>query len=80
MEINLHSGCKAAPGELTLSFRNLSVYYHEGANALYVSKLNDRERIFELHEPTMADLFRILSRIEGDDADLSKFNVSPNND
>lgn len=80
MEIKIHSGCQAAPGELVLSLRNLNVYYHEGVNALYVSRVSnsDRERLFEIHEPSMADLFRILSRIEGDDIDLSKFNKSNN--
>lgn len=78
MEIKIHSGCQAAPGELVLSLQNLNIYYHEGVNALYVSRISnsDRERLFEIHEPSMADLFRILSRIEGDDLDLSKFNKS----
>ncbi len=82
MEIKIHSGCQAAPGELVLSLRNLNVYYHEGVNTLYVSRISnsDRERLFEIHEPSMADLFRILSRIEGDDIDLSKFtNNNPDN-
>lgn len=78
MEVKIHAGCQAAPGEFVLSLRNLNIYYHEGTNALYVSRVSnsDRERLFEIHEPSMADLFRILSRIECDDLDLSKLNKS----